>query len=90
MLYYYVKSMNFGYIPVYNIIGEQYNIMKLAVFHVVTSGHRQHAWWSPRITTSKTYFKGGSQHRNLLSHLGVIGLEGDMKERKRERERERS
>jgi hypothetical protein len=33
----------------------------------------------------KTYFKGGSQHRNLLSHLGVIELEGDMRERERER-----
>ena len=37
----------------------------------------------------KTSFfsKGGSQHRNLLSHLGVIELEGDMRERE-ERERE--
>ena len=64
--------------------------MILAVFHVVACGRRQHAWWSPRVTTSKTYFKGGSQHRNLLSHLGVIELEGDVTEREREEEGERS
>ena len=56
---------------------------------MVACGRRQHAWWSPRVTTSKTYFKGGSQHRNLLSRLGVIELEGDMTEREREEERER-
>ena len=63
--------------------------MILAVFHVVACGRRQHAWWSPRVTTSKTYFKGGSQHRNLLSRLGAIELEGDMTEKERERKRER-
>ena len=32
----------------------------------------------PGETTSKIFFKEGSQHRNLLSYRGAIELEGDM------------
>ena len=50
-----------------------------------------HVQWSLRETTSNIFFfKGASQHRNLLSHLGVIELDGDMREREREGGRERS